>query len=81
MDAARSADKAKIDQIVGEAFVKAAHVILTSRIHEPSPRGHQQQQPARPASKSWVRYACPRARAPPARHRASQHVAARARRA
>ena len=45
-----SADnRVKVEQIIGECFVKAAHVILGARTI------HSTRRPARPTPKSWVR--------------------------
>ena len=44
-------NRVKVEQIVGECFVKAAHVILGARTIYPTRR------PSRPTQKSWVRIA------------------------
>ncbi len=42
--------KAKLDQIIGEAFVKSTHIVLASRVVGAG------RKPSNSASKAWVRY-------------------------
>lgn len=46
-----SDNKAKLDQIIGEAFIKATHIVLGARVTDKTSR-----RPSSLASKAWVRH-------------------------
>lgn len=45
-------DRVKVEQIVGECFLKAANIVLSSRIEEP----HKSDTAAQLSKRKWVRH-------------------------